>query len=78
MPPQTLLANTEKNMITISRICTVTNKEYKVVCPLNKYNRWKTSKEPIQKVLPLLSNDAREFLISNTTPAEWDSLMSEF
>ena len=31
--------------------------------------------EPIQKVVPHLSADEREFLLSGITPAEWDAFL---
>lgn len=34
-----------------------------------------SSGQPIQKVVPHLSADEREFLVSGITPAEWDAFL---
>ena len=39
-------------------------------------HRW-TDGELIQNVMPQLSADEREFLVSGFLPSEWDELMSE-
>lgn len=38
--------------------------------------RW-TEGELIQNVMPQLSTDEREFLVSGLLPSEWDELISE-
>ena len=35
-------------------------------------NEWKISGRIIQKALPMLNADQREFLLSGTIPEEWD------
>lgn len=39
---------------------------------LPDYERWMQTGEPIQNVLPRLSPDDREFLLTGVTPEEWD------
>ena len=39
----------------------------------DQLDRWKNG-ELIQRVMPKLSADEREFLISGITPTEWESL----
>ena len=56
-----------------SKICTVTEKEYRVSIDYNKYELWRAG-ELIQNVFPDLDLDQREFLISGFTPAEWSEL----
>ena len=52
--------------------CSVTHKEYAVTVPLLDYMSWKHGKQLIQTVFPDMSQEDREFLISGTTPAEWE------
>ena len=40
-------------------------------------NEWKISGRVIQKALPMLNADQREFLISGTTPEEWYEIFGE-
>lgn len=40
-------------------------------------DRWKYGEELIQNVMPQLSRDECEFLISGFLPGEWEKLMSE-
>lgn len=45
---------------------------------IDQYNDWQNvlenkSRRPIQDVLPNLSADDREFMISGITPEEWDN-----
>lgn len=45
---------------------------------IDQYNDWQNvlenkSRRPIQDVLPNLSADDREFMISGITPDEWDN-----
>ena len=46
---------------------------------LYEYSAWKCGRDQrhIQEVFPYLSDDDREFLISGTTPEEWDSLFGD-
>lgn len=57
----------------ISGPCTVTGKWHYVQVPIEGYNRWKSG-ELIQKALPEVSKEDREFLISGCSPAGWQQL----
>lgn len=57
--------------------CGVTNEEYSVSIPLVAYMTWRHGKELIQTVFPEMSQEDREFLISGTTPAEWEKMWEE-
>lgn len=41
------------------------------------YKEWRTSGELIQNALPHLTSDEREFLLSGSTPEEWDAVFGE-
>lgn len=41
------------------------------------YNNWKTSGTLIQNALPYLTSDEREFLLTGSTPEEWDAAFGE-
>lgn len=41
------------------------------------YKRWRTSGDLIQNALPHLTPDEREFLLSGSTPEEWDAVFGE-
>jgi hypothetical protein len=67
----------EKN-VTLYKICEVTKKEYSVTLSRGQYEMLKSSNCPlIQRFLPDLSADQREFLMSGTTPDEWNTMFSE-
>ena len=53
--------------------CVVTNKEYRVKVDRDAVARWMGG-ELIQKAMPELSLEQREFLISGLTPAEFKEL----
>jgi hypothetical protein len=54
-------------------ICTVTGERYGVEVDFHGWKRWQAG-ELIQSALPELSGADREFLVSNTTPAEWERI----
>lgn len=41
------------------------------------YDNWKTSGALIQNALPHLTSDEREFLLTGSTPEEWDTAFGE-
>ncbi len=41
------------------------------------YKLWKESHQLIQHFFPQLSSDDREFLMTGTTPEEWDEYMGD-
>ena len=53
--------------------CAVTNEEYRVKVDRDAIARWMNG-ELIQKAMPDLSLEQREFLISGLTPAEFKEL----
>lgn len=65
-----------RDSVEISRVCSVTKEKYTVIVPNSRYQEWRTG-ALIQNVFPELSSDEREFLISGTTPAEWNKLFGE-
>lgn len=58
----------------VFRKCQVTNKIYEVVVPTSAMRSWAFSGFSAREVFSSLSADGREFLISNTTPAERDDI----
>lgn len=51
--------------------------EMEIPCTPEDIVRWQRSGRPIQEMLPQLTRDEREFLMSGSTPAEWDDLFKE-
>jgi len=60
-------------MIKIQRKCSISKENYCVEVKKEDYNRWKSG-EMAQDCFPYLTPEEREFLISNTTPKEWDNM----
>ena len=63
--------------ITKTGTCKVTGELYSVTAPMALWDRWVGEGELIQNVFPDMSADDREFLMTGTTPAEWDKLTGE-
>ncbi len=63
------------NNITYAKKCAISKEIYSVTINIFDYNRIEAG-EYIQNVLPLLSADQREFIISGTTPAEWKDIFN--
>lgn len=61
------------DLVTMSGTCTVTEKQYSVTVSVSAWKAWRGGKV-IQEVMPELSADEREFLISKLTPAEFDKI----
>ena len=61
---------------TFTKICTVKGTEYSVTVSDKAVADWRSG-TLIQEAMPNLNADQREFLISGTTPAEWDAMFSE-
>ena len=68
---------TGKGLYTFSKKCRVTGKEFSLTVSGSKYEDWRNGFETIQSVFPELKPGEREFLISGTTPEEWDALMKD-
>ena len=62
--------------ITISGPCVFTGTEYSVTCNLENWKRWKEG-ELIQRALPELSAEDREFIKTGISPTGWDTLPKE-
>ena len=60
----------------IRAVCTVTDTDFTVVVDHAAWKRWQMG-EKAQVAFPDLSPREREFLISGTTPDEWDDLPGE-
>ena len=65
--------NTE---VTLSKTCKVTEEPYILNIPLDNYKAWKSG-EFAQNAFSFLSIDEREFVISGTTPKEWEAMFQE-
>jgi hypothetical protein len=65
--------NLTDDKISCQRRCDITDTIYSVVVDKSAYNAWKSGAFA-QDAFPNLTNDQREFLISGTTPAEWDEM----
>lgn len=61
---------------TISRICKVTGRVYAVVVKATDYDRWKGG-ELTPNAFSYLDTADREFILSDTTPAEFDRLWGQ-
>lgn len=66
-------------MITLTKISVLTGKENEMFLPItqDEYNKAEQARKGgmyIQDAYPNLTADEREFLISGTTPEEWDRL----
>lgn len=62
-----------QDTVTVQRQCTVSKKLYSVSISVYQWADWKSGKL-IQDAMPDLSDDQREFLITNTTPEEWNEM----
>jgi formylmethanofuran dehydrogenase subunit E len=57
----------------LSKTCTITGKHYSIKVDNEDYMKWKGG-ELIQNVFSSLSPEQREFIMSGTTPAEWNNM----
>ena len=64
------------NHVRFQKKYTVTGDLYIIKMPNLKYIMW-TAGAHIQDVMPELSNEQREFLISGTTPDEWNEIFKK-
>ena len=62
--------------VVFSKECSVLKTEYAVVISLEEFNRINTNNEHTNQVLKHRHIDEIEFIISGTTPAEWNKLMN--
>ena len=62
--------------VEVWRVCSITNQKYLVCVPLAQFNAWRNG-ALIQDAMSELTAEQREFLISNTTPSEWNEMFPE-
>jgi hypothetical protein len=62
--------------VTVSKECNITGEEYSVTVPVGNYIAWKEG-EFAQNAFPDLTAEEREFLISGTTPDEWEDIFKD-
>ena len=68
----------ECNRIIFYKICSITKKEYSVALSHKQCEDLSSPNRPvIQDVLPEHTKVEREFLITGTTPAEWDAMFPD-
>jgi hypothetical protein len=67
----------EKGELKVSKICEVTGEEYSVLVPATAVIIFMTTKSHIQDILPHFTPEQREFLISGSTPAEWNEMFGK-
>jgi len=60
----------------ITKICTVKKEPYSVDVVEREYEIWRNG-AVIQRVMPQLDANQREFIISGLTPAEFDALYAD-
>jgi len=60
----------DSDNVTVSGKCVFTKKPYSVKVPRNEYDKWLDG-ELIQRAMPSVSADDREFLISGVSPEGW-------
>ena len=65
--------------LSVSRVSPLTRTVNTLVLDITQeqYEHWKTSGIPIQDIMPNLTADDREFLITGLLAAEWDSLFGD-
>lgn len=64
------------NLIRLTAPCVVTKKPYSVVVNERDYKNWLNG-TLIQKAMPYLSKEDREFLVSGTSPEGWTKIFGE-
>jgi len=63
-------------LVTVSKRCSVDGRLHAVVVSERSWDAF-VSAVPIQEAFPDLDAGDREFLLSGTTPAEWDEIFGE-
>ena len=61
---------------TFSKLCSVTGRVFTVTVRDADLAAWRNGML-IQEAMPGLSADEREFVMTRTTPAEWDAMWAE-
>jgi hypothetical protein len=66
-----------KNLeVTLSKKCKISGEPYILNIPTENYEAWKEG-EYAQNAFSFLSTEEREFVISGTTPKEWDNMFQD-
>jgi hypothetical protein len=73
---QKVIPIAKSNQVYIYRTCKVSGEIYGIAVEKDELQKWNNGM-PAQDAFPNLSADEREFLISNTTPDEWERLFAE-
>ena len=76
MTTKTRIKVSGPGMVYVYGTCTVTGNEYGVEVDFQSWKAWKDG-ELAQDAFPALTADQREFLISGTSPAEWNAMFGE-
>jgi hypothetical protein len=66
----------QNGVITKTGICEVTGNVYSISFAESAYNAWQEG-ELIQNAFPNLSEDEREFIMTDITPSEWQKLFND-
>ncbi len=64
------------NTTTLAKLCSVTGNMFTVTVRDADLIAWRNGML-IQEAMPDLSADEREFVMTRTTPAEWDAMWAE-
>ncbi|MAS51802.1 MAG: hypothetical protein CMD20_01225 [Flavobacteriales bacterium] len=68
----------DDDYVRIQGNCRITGEEYRTKSfPLIDWINHRNSNKPIQQMLPYLSDNDREFIISGTTPKGWDVMFEQ-
>lgn len=59
-----------EDRVQVSGECVFTGESYSVVVPSEGFARWQAG-EPIQRAMPEVPSEEREFLISGISPSGW-------
>lgn len=68
--------DSETGETTFTRTCSITKEPYSVKLTASEFARYNANVEHIQDIVPNMSPNEREFLISGVTPAEWNDMFS--
>lgn len=77
--PYILRHREDKGRITMYKICSITNKEYSVTVQKQQYEMLMSPNCPlVQDCLPELDEKQKEFVLSGTTPREWERMVEKY
>lgn len=67
----------ENGTVTLKAKCRFTKKDHSVTVPEVGYRQWITGQGNIQSIMPTVSAEDREFLISGYSPEGWQQLFGD-